>query len=228
MPLIIAATRGLIAFILHTLSRHDQQNNSLERLSSIFSLTISPLTNTYHYNLLPHLVNHFLSTRSLFGARGQWLAIPLLGVGSVAFVLQIVGAALMNKRSLEDNEGKAESVFVAGLVIQMLYILECLGVLGGIWRHVKENGMIGRRTGWGGLLGSMFGGMGVILVSSCSLNIVITILIMEFWIRRLINQLSPQPKSSSPSLDYPTTVILQTPSRPTNHISICSESSHRY
>lgn len=39
----------------------------------------------------------------------------------------------------------------------------------------------------GGLLGSMFGGMGVILVSSYSLNIVITILIGEFWIRRLIN-----------------------------------------
>lgn len=60
-----------------------------------------------------------------------------------------MGAALLNKRSLEDDEGKAESVFVAGLVIQMLYILEGLGMLGGIWRDVKENGMIGRRTGWG-------------------------------------------------------------------------------
>lgn len=166
--LIVAASIwGLTAFILRIPSTYNQQDNVLELMSSIFALTISPLVNAYHYVLLGHLVHHYLPSRSLLGLRAQFLALPFLVLNGAAFVLEIVGATMMDKRNLEWEQRNADHVHIGGLVVQMLAIFAFMGMLVGFWR---EMGGSGRRSvmgaGWRGLVGAMIGGLALILVSS--------------------------------------------------------------
>ncbi|KAJ8071187.1 hypothetical protein OCU04_001526 [Sclerotinia nivalis] len=163
--LIIAASIwGLTAFILRVLSTHNQQDSVLELLSSIFALTISPLINAYHYVLLGRIVHHYVTSRSLLGTRAQFLALPFLVINAVAFVLEVVGATMMDKRNLEWEQRNTDHVHIGGLVVQMLVIFVFMGMLVAFWIEMSGSGRSVMGTRWRGLVWSVFGASGLILI----------------------------------------------------------------
>ncbi|TGO23250.1 hypothetical protein BPAE_0138g00030 [Botrytis paeoniae] len=163
--IVSASIWGLTAFILRLLSTYNQQDNALELMSSVFALTISPLINAYYFILLGHLVNHYLPSRSFLGIRAYIIALPFLVFNGVAFVLEVVGATMMEKRNFEWEQRNADHVHIGGLVVQMLVIFVFLGVFVAFWR---EMGVLRRRSimgaGWKSLLGAIFGGSCLILI----------------------------------------------------------------
>ena len=77
---------------------------------------------------------------------------------------------MMEKRNFEWERRNADHVHIGGLVVQMLVVFVFLGVLVRFWREMsglKRRGVMG--MGWKGLLVAMFGGSGLILVTSLSL-----------------------------------------------------------
>ncbi|KAF7872208.1 hypothetical protein EAF04_003133 [Stromatinia cepivora] len=163
--IIAASIWGLTAFILRVSSTHNQQDSVLELLSSILALTISPPTNAYHYILLGRIVYHYLANRSLLGIRAQFLALPFLGLNAAAFVLEVVGATMMDKRNLEWEQRNANHVHIGGLVVQMLVISGFMGMLVTFWIEMSGSGrgsVMGTR--WRGLVGAVFGASGLILI----------------------------------------------------------------
>ena len=167
--MIVASMWGLTAFILRISSTHNQQDSVLELMSSIFALTISPSINAFNYVLLGHLVHYYLPSRSLFGIRAPFLALPFLVLNAAAFVLEVVGATMMDKRNLEWEQMNADHVYMGGLVVQLVVILGFVGVLAGFWREVSS---LGRRVimgaAWRGLVGAMCANLGLILVGVLS------------------------------------------------------------
>ncbi|ESZ96241.1 hypothetical protein SBOR_3399 [Sclerotinia borealis F-4128] len=163
--MIAASLWGLVAFTLRILSTHNQQDSVLELMSSIFALSISPLINAYHYVLLGHLVNHYFPSRSFLGIRAQFFALPFLAFNAAAFVLEIVGATMMERWNLDGEQRKADRVYIGGLVVQMLVIFVFNSVLVVFW---KEMNGLGKRAmtsvGWKGLVGAMSGGSGLVLI----------------------------------------------------------------
>ncbi|KAF7927803.1 hypothetical protein EAE99_005180 [Botrytis elliptica] len=165
--IVSASIWGLTAFILRIASIYNQQDNVLELMSSIFALTISPLINAYYFILLGHLVHHYLPSRSLLGIRAHIIALPFLVFNGVAFVLEVVGATMMEKRNLEWEQRNADHVYIGGLVVQMLVIFVFLGVLMALLREMSG---LGRRSvmgaGWKSLPGALFGGSCFILIQT--------------------------------------------------------------
>ncbi|KAF7880622.1 uncharacterized protein EAF02_007468 [Botrytis sinoallii] len=159
-----ASIWGLTAFILRIVSTYNQQNNILELMSSIFALTISPLINAYYFILLGHLVHHYLPSRSLLGIRAHIIALPFLVFNGVAFVLEVVGATMMEKRNLEWEQRNADHVHIGGLVVQILVILVFLGVLVALLREMSG---LGHRSS---LMRALFGGSSLILAFFSSLD----------------------------------------------------------
>ncbi|CAD6443453.1 6a25eb9f-b737-4dcf-a6bd-5b1430d891ae [Sclerotinia trifoliorum] len=159
-----ASIWGLTAFTLRVLSTHNQQDTVLELLSSIFVLTISPFVNAYHCILLGHLVHHFLTSRSLQGIRARFLPLPFLVVNTAVFVLEVVGATMMDKRNLEWEQRTADHVHIGGLVVQMLINFVFIGMLVAFWFEVSGSGRSVTGTKWKGLVGAIFGASGLILI----------------------------------------------------------------
>ncbi|KAM0149967.1 hypothetical protein ACHAQE_008779 [Botrytis cinerea] len=163
--IISASIWGLTAFILRIESTYNQQDNALELMSSIFALTISPMINAYYFILLGHIIHHYLPSRSLLSVRAHFIALPFLVFNGAAFVLEVVGATMMEKRNFEWERRNADHVHIGGLVVQMLVVFVFLGVLVRFWREMsglKRRGVMG--MGWKGLLVAMFGGSGLILI----------------------------------------------------------------
>lgn len=163
--IISASIWGLTAFILRIESTYNQQDNALELISSIFALTISPMINAYYFILLGHIIHHYLPSRSLLSVRAHFIALPFLVFNGAAFVLEVVGATMMEKRNFEWERRNADHVHIGGLVVQMLVVFVFLGVLVRFWREMsglKRRGVMG--MGWKGLLVAMFGGSGLILI----------------------------------------------------------------
>ncbi|TGO62631.1 hypothetical protein BCON_0018g00240 [Botryotinia convoluta] len=163
--IVSASIWGLTAFILRIVSTYNQQDNVLELMSSIFASTISPLINAYYFILLRHLVHHYLPSRSLLGIRAHFIVLPFLLFNGVAFVLESVGATMMEKRDFEWEQRNADHVHIGGLAVQMLVIFVFLGVLVAFWREMNGLGRMGViGTGWKGLLGAMFGVLCLIMI----------------------------------------------------------------
>ncbi|KAF7899137.1 uncharacterized protein EAF01_008350 [Botrytis porri] len=138
-----ASIWGLTAFILRIVSTHNQQDNALKLTSSIFALTISPLIDAYYFILLGHLVHHYLPSRSLLSIRAYFIALPFLVFNGVAFVLEVVGATMMERRNFKWEQRNADHVHIGGLVVQMLVIFVFLGVLVAFWREMNGLGRKG-------------------------------------------------------------------------------------
>ncbi|KAF7959940.1 hypothetical protein EAE96_001543 [Botrytis aclada] len=163
--IVSASIWGFTALILRVVSTYNQQDNTLELMSSIFALTISPLINAYYFILLGHLVHHYLASRSLLGVRAHFIALPFLVSNAVAFVLQLVGATMMEKRDFQWRQKNADRVHIGGLVMQMLVIFVFFGVLATFWKgmsRMERRGVMG--AGWKSLLGVMLGGSCLILI----------------------------------------------------------------
>ncbi|TEY36933.1 hypothetical protein BOTCAL_0534g00080 [Botryotinia calthae] len=163
--IISASIWGLTAFILRIESTYNQQDNALELMSSILALTISPLINAHYFILLGHIVHHYVPSRSILGIRAHFIALPFLVFNGAAFVLEVVGATMMEKRNFEWEQRNADHVHIGGLVVQMLVVFVFLGVLVGFWREMsglKQRGIMG--TGWKSLLGAMLGGLCFIMI----------------------------------------------------------------
>lgn len=163
--IVAASIWGLTTFILRVLSTHDQQDTVLELLSSIFALTISPVINAYYYILLGRIVHHYLTNRSLLGIRAQFLALPFLVINAAAFVLEVVGATMMDKRNLVWEQRNADHLYTGGLVVQMLVNFVFMGMLFALLFEMRNSGRRSvMRTRWKGLVGAMFGASGLILI----------------------------------------------------------------
>ncbi|KKY27425.1 putative rta1 domain protein [Diplodia seriata] len=165
--IVVGATWELVAFIMHALGSHDQQNAGYATAHQLLYL-LSPLwINAFVYMTFARMVHYFLPERAVWRIRGQSLAKYFVWADVVSFIVQAVGGLMASPGASADIIKTGIDVYMGGMGLQEAFILFFLGLMVMFHRQslaLEAAGMAHRQYSWRPLLYALYGTLTAITV----------------------------------------------------------------
>ncbi|OJD31022.1 rta1 domain protein [Diplodia corticola] len=165
--IIMGATWELVAFILHALGSHDQQNIGYATAHQLLYLLAPLWINAFVYMTFARMVHYFLPERAVWRIRGQSLAKYFVWADVVSFVVQAVGGLMASPGASADIIKTGIDVYMGGMGLQEAFILCFLGLMVMFHRQslaLEAAGLAHRQYGWRPLLYALYGTLTAITV----------------------------------------------------------------
>lgn len=165
--IIMGATWELVAFIVHALGSHDQQNIGYATAHQLLFLLAPLWINAFVYMTFARMVHYFLPDRTIWRIRGQSLAKYFVWADVASFIVQAVGGLMATPSASADVIKTGINVYMGGMGLQEAFILCFLGLMIMFHRQslaLDAAGMAHRQYNWRALLYALYGVLTAITV----------------------------------------------------------------
>ncbi|KAB2575108.1 Rta1 domain protein [Lasiodiplodia theobromae] len=158
--IIMGATWELVAFIVHALGSHDQQNIGYATAHQLLYLLAPLWINAFVYMTFARMVHYFLPDRTVWRIRGESLAKYFVWADVASFIVQAVGGLMATPSASADIIQTGINVYMGGMGLQEAFILCFLGLMIMFHRQslaLDAAGMAHRQYNWRALLYALYG-----------------------------------------------------------------------
>lgn len=169
----MGATWELVAFIVHALGSHDQQNIGYATAHQLLYLLAPLWINAFVYMTFARMVHYFLPDRTVWRIRGESLAKYFVWADVASFIVQAVGGLMATPSASADIIQTGINVYMGGMGLQEAFILCFLGLMIMFHRQslaLDAAGMAHRQYNWRALLYALYGVLVAITVGICQLR----------------------------------------------------------
>ncbi|EOD51650.1 putative rta1 domain protein [Neofusicoccum parvum UCRNP2] len=160
--IIMGATWETIAFILHALGAHDQQNVGYATAHQLLYLLAPLWINAYAYMTFARMVHFFLPEQRIWRVKGVSLAKYFVWADIVSFLVQAVGGLMASPGAGADTIRIGINVYMGGMGLQEAFILVFIGLMIKFHRRgiaLDVCGMAPRQYNWRPLLYALYGAL---------------------------------------------------------------------
>lgn len=169
----MGATWETIAFILHALGAHDQQNVGYATAHQLLYLLAPLWINAYAYMTFARMVHFFLPEQRIWRVKGVSLAKYFVWADIVSFLVQAVGGLMASPGAGADTIRIGINVYMGGMGLQEAFILVFIGLMIKFHRRgiaLDVCGMAPRQYNWRPLLYALYGALVAITVGAPSIS----------------------------------------------------------